>query len=749
MSEDNDDPGWFATELDDEQADALREAMDAAIAQASPNYGAALRRLESSARAVPPFDLICVTAFYFLTGEAGVNPEYNRPEDIFQHHVELMHAFALRRPLDEAEPATRLQDGMRDVLEAVKEAVQAFMLVEMAGISAQQDEGRRRRASTIAGMRTHAATVRGWSYYTDLAQVLAELYAPIESQIQDAVGVSPTALVAWWWAVAEKIDERIAAHRQQVHDILTAPFDDAWPALMKGAFPRLPAELDQVLMARLRSDEKQRQAFTIIAADLNLYQVFAVTIDELVDCYPGGVQRLALERVLDNWSLTFGATGELPIHALLQDNPVLSRPIVKLDPGLYLWCVASAFNHSAFAMLEQLFQGNPTLWESYTTRRAAFLEARVASALIDAFPNGRVLGNVVWVDPADGKEYETDVLALVGSHALIAECKSGRLSRPAQKGRGRWFRDDLNELVVEPARQAQRFADYLTGQSGVLELATRDGQPVTIDATAVRAAITIGVTLEPLAGLLPGIGEIVESELTERTVDSLTHSLTLFDLLVVLEMLEHPSEVLHYILRRSQLERNQFLVGDETDLLGFYLLTGFNLGSAEFDTEMQRMRLIGLSDTIDTYHYMVEAGKTPETPRVRRTDWWESLLTTVEDRAGPRWTELGIALCNVAYDEQREFEQAFEELRTSIACGDRPATDFVLFANGPPERRDYFVAVVLSEPASEATRSQIANAARQVMAEDQDIERVIIVGWPPVRHIASYHTLALFDRRAG
>jgi hypothetical protein len=748
MSDDDSDPGWVASGFDDEQTAAFREAMNAAIAQASPNYGAALHTLDNAVSAVPPFDLICVTSFYFLTEEAGVNPEYNRPEDVFQHHVELIHAFALRHRLDEAKATKPLQDGIRAVVDAAKEVVHGFMLVEMAGISAQHDSQRRRQVSAIAGMRTHAATVRGWSYYTDLSQVLAELFEPLEPEIQDALGVSPTGLVAWWWAATEKIDERIASHRQRVHDILIAPADDAWPALVRDTFARLPAALDQELADRLRADEDQRQAFTIIAADLNLYEVFALTIAELRDCYPGPIEPEALERVLDTWSLTFGSTGEVPLHQLVQDNPVLSRPLTRLDRGLYLWSVPAAFNHSAFAMLEQLIEGTPELWASYTSRRAIYLEDRVARALADAFPDGRVMTNVLWVDPTDGKEYETDVLALVGSHAFIAECKSGRLSRPAQKGRGRWFRDDLNDLVVEPARQAQRFTDYLVGQSGVLNLATRDGDPVVIDASDIRAAINVGVTLEPLAGLLPGIGEIVESALTDGTVDTLTHSVTLFDLLVVLEMLEHPSDMLHYFLRRSQLERNQFLVGDETDLLGFYLLSGFNLGSAEFDDELQRMQVLGLSDPIDTYHYTLEAGKDAPKPRVRRSEWWESLLTTVEDRAGLRWTELGVALCNVAYDEQQEFEAAFEELRASVQRGDRPTTDFVLFANGPDERRDYFIGLVLSGPPSAGTRKQAAGAAQQVLAEDNDIQRVVVIGWPPVRDALPYHTLALMDRHA-
>ena len=48
MTEDDDDPGWFATQFDDEQAEALVEAMGVAIAQASTNYGAVLRSQRSS-----------------------------------------------------------------------------------------------------------------------------------------------------------------------------------------------------------------------------------------------------------------------------------------------------------------------------------------------------------------------------------------------------------------------------------------------------------------------------------------------------------------------------------------------------------------------------------------------------------------------------------------------------------------------------------------------------------------------------
>ena len=126
--------------------------------------------------------------------------------------------------------------------------------------------------------------------------------------------------------------------------------------------------------------------------------------------------------------------------------------------------------------------------------------------------------------------------------------------------------------------------------------------------------------------MLPALRELVESGLTDAAVDALGYNVTLFDFEVILEILDHPSEVIHYFLRRGELEKGEFLIGEEADLLGFYLQTGFNFGEAEFSRE-HRMRTSGLSDPIDVYYYSVEGGLDVEKPRVERIKWWEELLS--------------------------------------------------------------------------------------------------------------------------
>ncbi len=72
--------------------------------------------------------------------------------------------------------------------------------------------------------------------------------------------------------------------------------------------------------------------------------------------------------------------------------------------------------------------------------------------------------------------------------------------------------------------------------------------------------------------------------------------------------------------------------------------TGFNLGENEFAHEM-KLDITGMSGAIDDWHYRSQAGMDAETPTVKRTEWWDACLTSIEERRPPGWTEIGVAMC--------------------------------------------------------------------------------------------------------
>lgn len=743
-AEEETEPDWVVTKPSPEFMEALRKGVGEAIRTAGPDYGQALRDLDKAVQQVSVVDLICVISLYFLTVKPGVNPEFDRPGGIFQHHVELIQAFALRRKLEETKPEIPLQDGLKAVAEGATAVTDAFMILEAARIARAGSEEDRRRRIAVATLRLHRAVVRGSAYHSIMAPMIAQLYAPLDDQLDRSIGLNPSALVAFWWAVAAEIEDRIESHRDRVREVAELPLNEEWRNKVKEVYRRIPVELNEDLMSLLSRNDEQRRAFAIIAGDANLLEVFGFSLEQLVSLYPGDVRPEDLQRILDLWSLEFGGTGEISLDEVLLENPVSSRPIVKLTDRLFLWPLASAFHHSAIGMLETTFEDRTDLWAEYLDRRGKYLERAVSSALSAKFTDATALVNFKWVHPDDGKEYETDLLILVGSSALIVESKGGRISKHSYMGKGRPLRDDIHELIVEPSVQAHRLGTLIEANNEV-EITTEAGESAVIDTSDVLEIITLGTTLESIAAMLPDLREVVDAGLTTQEVTALSHSIALSDLQVVLEILEHPSEVLHYFRRRGEIENGTFLEGDEVDLLGFYLESGFNLGESEF-TEEHQLQTFGLSDPIDTYYYGLEAGLTTDKPTSKRTEWWEALLTAVERKALPYWTEIGHVICNVAYEQQVEFRNSLEQLKVEIESGERTLDDFVLFQNGPEQRRDFLIGLVATEESSEARAIQIQNAASQVFRERPDVDRLLVISLPMTSAASPYRVLALVLR---
>ena len=737
------DPGWVASELDPEKLGEIRASFEKAAATAGEDFGKALNELDRVVARVNPLDLISALSVYHLTTTPGANPEYDR-DGIFQHHVELIYAAALRRSFENARPTTSLQEGLPPTLEAAQKVMDAFMTLAASKGPRVETEEAKHRAMVLYHLRIHGAAVRGATYYTHQAEVLSELFEPLDNKIEETLGFRCTALVSWWWAVCTEVEERINTHRELVHEVGKLPVDEEWVEKIKKIYPRLPIEPDEELLKTLAGDAEKRLIFAMMAGDLNLYTVFGFDLEQLKALYPGEIEDEALISVLDAWSLGLGDLADTPLNTLVTANPVLEKPVFCFDESHYLWLLAPAFIQSAFPMLEALLKSDCEILGAYFERRGEYLESAVAERLEAKFPDAEFFRNVHWTDPSDGKSYETDLLAIVGSHAIVVECKGGRAAQQALRGKGRALRNEIDELLVAPAVQAQRLARFLEANPKRHDFKDAQGKTLVVDANQVREVITLSTTLETLTTMLPRLNDVAGAGLTGGDLEALTYSLSLFDLMVMLEMLEHPSEVLHYLKRRGEIENGRFLMGQENDLLGFYLKTGLNLGEAEFDEEEPEMQVLGLSNEIDIYHYSIEAGIEVEKPRMRRTSWWKQLLGKVESRLGPHWSEIGVALCNVAYEEQQEFESSMEELQKRFAETGNP--EFVFFANGPEARRDHFLGVIVTESDAESRQKQVDNAARVAFSESPEVDRFIVVGWPPVERGAPYTVLAVFSR---
>jgi hypothetical protein len=75
--------------------------------------------------------------------------------------------------------------------------------------------------------------------------------------------------------------------------------------------------------------------------------------------------------------------------------------------------------------------------------------------------------------------------------------------------------------------------------------------------------------------------------------------MSLADFETLFDFLEHPIQILHYLLRRQEIEEEFFYIGDEVDLMGLYEKTLFDLNGLDFRGFYE---FTGMSETLDSYY---------------------------------------------------------------------------------------------------------------------------------------------------
>lgn len=730
------DPDVLTAVFDEEAAAVAAEAIRRALPTAGPDYATAIRSMKEAVAHPEPLALVSAFALYYGTVSPDRNPEFDRRDGIFWHHIEIVQSFALR--VAPSTESRQLRSAMTAAVEAVKGLDRAWQILELFRVE-QASEAKRERERTLAKLRMHAKTIRGTAYPERQRALLEDLLRPLDAESERRIGIALSALPGWWDSIRHTISERFGATGAKVRELVARTIDEAWlasAALDLGSMPR--ASVDE-----LREDESFRQEVLTGAALENAHEVFCLGLTDLLELMPRVASGPAVRRALDAWSIAPQDTGDVKDGDVVLRNPVVTKPFVATGTDQwYLFC-PWVIHHNPYTLIEAAIGADEELFRQYTQRRAEFLEARTAGALGSALPGATIEQSVVSLRP-DGRKYENDVLALVDSYAIVAEAKAGRLGPEARRGRGRPLRDHIEELLVSPSQQARRLATELEDFSAILTFTRRvDQSTFEVDLRGVHRALTVAVTLDPVAEQLPRLADLASAGLTDDAVDALVYSVSLADLELVVDLLSHPSEFLHWLGRRAELARATWLSGDEMDLLGLYLATGFNLGEKEFDSSVT-LNVTGMSDPIDVWHIRSQAGLRAERPVVVRTEWWEACLDRLERQRPRRWSEIGVAMCNVAPPEQRRLNDAREILRRDIADGIRNPDDVLIFHNGPPQRRTVIVGMIATSLGREQRERQLASAQQRTVDEVGD-SLTIFMSWRPTRTPLPYYGIALTE----
>ncbi|MFO1020375.1 MAG: hypothetical protein U0903_06730 [Planctomycetales bacterium] len=380
-------------------------------------------------------------------------------------------------------------------------------------------------------------------------------------------------------------------------------------------------------------------------------------------------------------SLEFGDLATASPDQLLCESPITTQPFIHLGDSEYAIPILGLPNSFFLDIAENLLQNDKALFEKYSTRRSKFLEAEIVSILKTCLPDARIESCVKWTDPTSGKTFESDVLALIGSFAIIVEAKSHRVSRSARRGSDIRLDRELERLVDAPAEQAERLAKLLESTDTQIPMTNERDQEIQIDASKIKRVICISVTLDTIP--LPSLCWKTISKATSiKDNRRPTITISLSDLIVVAEVLNSTSDILHYLWRRSEWEERVEYFGDEEDILVYYLSNGLTPKKSPPDSPQPKIRLHGLSDELRRYFMAEWVGLDPLPAKPKRilTNWWKNLVARVQKASHAEKWDILCSLLDVSFVDQQRMERELSKVVSQVKLrGNEHTEDSVLF----------------------------------------------------------------------
>lgn len=644
--------------------------------------------------------LLAFCSFYFLTRPEGVDPEIKGHLDFYGHYLEILQAFSLMQDRSFAsKPLGQEAGALLDLMGSIGHAMQWRGMGDLIDFTEEQIQQR----FVLQGIRTQTSGVRNWGYLGHMCEVGQSLGDTVRSEFIDLHGTDPVKVMEALFNLAKASEGRVNEHLGKVRSFYQRRSVQEVAASYVDAFPDV-ADFDADQLFQMAGRKlASLKAVLALHSDLLLSDIFTFTLDDIAAAYGEGANREYLGRLFDELSMSFGELRDQNKEYIILDNPVWKKPFIKIASETYFSAVIGIMPHYFLGIFEALVSKDSELEEKYRSRKARYLEEKLETLFVESFPSGKIHRGSMWDDGAGGNG-ENNLTAIVGSVALVVEAKSGLISPPAGRGAPDRFQRTVQELIEDPAEQANRFISVLKSLQEPHAFPTKGGPKNTIDVSQVRHYIPITITLEQF-GSVSNLRSLVESGITTKTLSELAPVISLTDMMVIFEILELQSEKLHFLARRREIDANLNWHGDELDVLGFYLAHGLNIGEAEFSGE-HVYELLMYSKSFDLYYEGLVSGVSVPKPELALTQRWKDMLTRLEQGPVENWLDASILLLNVPFQDQIKLERKLDILSRQVRRGKtkQPHNAVILLA-GPPQRR-FFLAFYAYTRTDRKTRNE-------------------------------------------
>ena len=335
-------------------------------------------------------------------------------------------------------------------------------------------------------------------------------------------------------------------------------------------------------------------------------------------------------------------------------------------------------------------------------RRANYLELKIIEIVKRRFPKSQIVSNIDW--KIDNNQYETDLITFIDSHLLIIEAKSHKISKEALRGGPDRIKRHIKDIFIKPGIQSKRLEDRLNELilDSSIENDLRNSLPINLD--KIQRIIRLSVSLDDFASLQSDLNSYnstgwIPDGFVPCPIIDLADFETLFD------FLEHPIHIIHYLQRRTELIGQVEFIGDELDLMAYYQKTLFNINIQNKNTPIV---ISGISKPIDNYYNYRDLEINLEKPKPIISKLFLDILSKLEERSTPGWSEIGYILNMFSPDDQIKLSKSIKKQKKIVnrlwkndgheniivlipAFSSEYALTYVLFKNENSNRKNEFI----------------------------------------------------------
>ncbi len=387
-------------------------------------------------------------------------------------------------------------------------------------------------------------------------------------------------------------------------------------------------------------------------------------LDQLITF--SGLSRAKCSAFLDRLSQPFGYKNNMfpdsykdPLTAPFDYNTLYERPIIK-NRNKYFLTNAAVVPSVLLNTFHYDIIKDSSYKENYNDARGKWLEHRTANSFKKIFNDHDVILNPLYPN----KEELADVIILYDRKIFIVQCKSKSLRFESKIGTNyNQLKDDINKGIKSSFTQAIKARDYLLNNK--MPKIFYDNRMIKIDTSQVTDIFLFSVTFGYYQSLLTKL-TYLDTTLNLFQSNDFPWAIAISDLEVITEILEMPSEFIHYTKQRLKIEKEKFdILADEVDLLNFYLEQGLNFNRGDF-RKYNSICLTGFSTEVDQYFFdRYEMNKNAIKPKREFPDNFINYLSEIEGFNYAYKSDCIDKLLMLDYNQQKSFIDGINKVKDS------------------------------------------------------------------------------------